>query len=253
MGALVLVRHGQASFLADDYDQLSPVGEAQARLCGEHLARGGARWDAVYTGPRKRQRRTAEIAVAAAATAGLALPDPVTLEELDEMRAEEVIRHALPSLIAASPEVASLVESFATARTTAAGRDDIGRRFQSMYQTVITGWVRGEVPAPGIEPWGEFTLRVRRALARMRADGGAARGRRVIGFTSGGPVAAATQLALGLTDEATISLTWLIRNVSLTDFLFSSADAGGDGGERFTLHAFNALPDLPDPSFATYR
>jgi broad specificity phosphatase PhoE len=35
MGTLYLVRHGQASFGADDYDQLSELGGAGVRL-GEH-------------------------------------------------------------------------------------------------------------------------------------------------------------------------------------------------------------------------
>ena len=34
MGTLVLVRHGQASFMAAEYDRLSPTGEAQARKLG---------------------------------------------------------------------------------------------------------------------------------------------------------------------------------------------------------------------------
>jgi broad specificity phosphatase PhoE len=41
MGTLYLVRHGQASFGADDYDQLSDLGRAQAVRLGEYLARTG--------------------------------------------------------------------------------------------------------------------------------------------------------------------------------------------------------------------
>ena len=37
MGTLYLVRHGQASFGADDYDQLSPLGQQQAVRLGEYL------------------------------------------------------------------------------------------------------------------------------------------------------------------------------------------------------------------------
>ena len=38
MANLFLVRHGQASFGADDYDRLSPTGHEQSRLLGEYLA-----------------------------------------------------------------------------------------------------------------------------------------------------------------------------------------------------------------------
>ena len=35
MSELVLVRHGQASFFSDDYDQLSPLGELQSQTLGQ--------------------------------------------------------------------------------------------------------------------------------------------------------------------------------------------------------------------------
>ncbi|EPM78754.1 hypothetical protein A249_34210, partial [Pseudomonas syringae pv. actinidiae ICMP 18804] len=38
MGSIYLIRHGQASFGADDYDVLSPVGIRQSRVLGAHLA-----------------------------------------------------------------------------------------------------------------------------------------------------------------------------------------------------------------------
>ena len=41
MGQLLLVRHGQASFGADDYDVLSPTGWEQGRRLGAHLAAAG--------------------------------------------------------------------------------------------------------------------------------------------------------------------------------------------------------------------
>ena len=50
MSSLYLVRHGQASFLADDYDVLSPLGEEQARQLGRYWARIGLRVDEVIAG-----------------------------------------------------------------------------------------------------------------------------------------------------------------------------------------------------------
>ena len=41
MGTLYLVRHGQASFGADDYDVLSPLGHQQALRLGEDFAAKG--------------------------------------------------------------------------------------------------------------------------------------------------------------------------------------------------------------------
>src|SRR6266705_2163171 len=84
MSVLTLIRHGQASFFADNYDQLSELGERQARALGEYWARRELKFDEVYTGPRVRQRHSAELAVAAARQAGQTCPDPAILQDLDE-------------------------------------------------------------------------------------------------------------------------------------------------------------------------
>ena len=65
MSVLTLIRHGQASFFDANYDQLSPVGERQMRALGEYWARRHLHFDEVCTGPRVRQERSAQLAVAA--------------------------------------------------------------------------------------------------------------------------------------------------------------------------------------------
>ena len=46
MGTLYLVRHGQASFGAADYDQLSELGRRQSVRLGEYFANKGLTFDA---------------------------------------------------------------------------------------------------------------------------------------------------------------------------------------------------------------
>ena len=58
MSILYLVRHGQASFASENYDQLSPLGERQARQLGEHWVALGLRFDRVYIGPKQRHLQT---------------------------------------------------------------------------------------------------------------------------------------------------------------------------------------------------
>ena len=58
MGTLYLVRHGQASFGADDYDQLSELGQRQSERLGRYWAERGLRFDAVITGTLKRHEQT---------------------------------------------------------------------------------------------------------------------------------------------------------------------------------------------------
>lgn len=56
-----MVRHAQASFLEEDYDRLSPLGEKQASALGVYWARSRLQLDYIFSGPRKRHVRTAEI------------------------------------------------------------------------------------------------------------------------------------------------------------------------------------------------
>ena len=58
MGTLTLVRHGQASFGAANYDQLSTVGELQSARLGAYLAQQSLRFDAVYHGSLQRHHQT---------------------------------------------------------------------------------------------------------------------------------------------------------------------------------------------------
>ena len=58
MGQLYLVRHGQASLGADDYDQLSALGAQQSQRLGEHWRAQGLQFDAVITGTLKRHAQT---------------------------------------------------------------------------------------------------------------------------------------------------------------------------------------------------
>ncbi|ONI89052.1 hypothetical protein ALI144C_05730 [Actinosynnema sp. ALI-1.44] len=62
MPLVYLVRHGQASFGAEDYDVLSPVGRLQGKHAGAELRRRGVQADQVWSGTLRRQRDTATAA-----------------------------------------------------------------------------------------------------------------------------------------------------------------------------------------------
>ena len=88
MGTLYLVRHGQASFGADDYDQLSALGQRQSERLGRYWAERGLRFDAVLTGTLKRHTQTwAGIAEGAELTHA-----PLAWPGLNEYDSEAVIR-----------------------------------------------------------------------------------------------------------------------------------------------------------------
>src|SRR5687768_7805849 len=94
MSTLYLVRHGQASFGTDNYDQLSSLGRQQIKILAEHLAASGERFDRIYSGTLQRQRETAEIL---ASTLGLDTPI-VVHGAYDEYDSDSMLRTYAASL-----------------------------------------------------------------------------------------------------------------------------------------------------------
>ncbi|MGZ6143770.1 MAG: histidine phosphatase family protein [Myxococcales bacterium] len=233
MGSLFLVRHGQASAFEDNYDRLSSLGERQARLLGEGWARRGLKFDRAFTGPRVRQKTTAELAAEAGG-----LPPPVELAELDEMGVEPLFREHIPDLFARHAHLQSLGDAMLMADGDVAR----ARSFAILFEAVLRMWLKGEVSGAGVEPWLEFRARIRKVLAVVREGG---RGKRIVVFTSAGPVASAVQLALGSDDETALALAFRVRNTSVSEFLYS--------GDRFSLASFNETPHLDDGALVTVR
>ena len=239
MGILYLVRHAQASFLQPNYDKLSALGEAQSHLLGEYWAQRKIIFDRVGVGPCARQKDTVNLLSLAYQKAGLIFPDPQTLPEFDEYHAEEVLRGTLPTLLEKEPKIRDLHAAFQAADNNTAQRTT----FQNLFAAVISDWVRGKIHAEGVETWLEFGARVNSGLGKFLAS--EKRGERVAIFTSGGPIAVATQRALGLSPESTLQMTWMSRNSSWSEFLYSA--------ERFTLSSFNIHEHITDPAMLTYR
>jgi broad specificity phosphatase PhoE len=239
MGIVFLVRHAQASFLEPDYDKLSKLGEAQARLLGEYWSRHKIVFDRACTGPRVRQKDTLTLVSETCRKAGIPFPDPLVLGDFDEYQGEAVLERSLPGLLETDQTIRGLHAAFQSSSGLA------GRRatFQKLFEAVISKWVREEICPPGVETWLEFYSRANSGLTKCLSAGG--RGERVAIFTSGGPIAVFMQRALQLSPETTLNVSWMSRNSSWSEFLYS--------GERLTLSSFNCHPHLADAAMLTYR
>lgn len=239
MSRLFLIRHAQASFLEENYDKLSRLGEEQARLLGEYWAWQNLQFDRVGAGPRQRQIHTAKIVADEFRRASKPFPEIQSSAEFDEYDGENVLRRALPELLKKSQQARELYRPLEEACSSS----DRAKNFQRLFEWVITKWVGGELDVPGVETWPEFCARVNGGISQFVSQCG--HGSTTAIFCSGGPIAVAVQRALHLTAQDTLRVMWMSRNASYTDFLFS--------GERFTLSGFNAFPHLDDPSLLTYR
>ena len=239
MSLLTLVRHGQASFLKENYDKLSERGELQSRILGEYWLRTGVVFDQVYQGPACRHLHTGQIVADVYRQAGSPLPEPVTLPELNEYPGIEVVRTFLPGLMETHEDIRALEAEFRQA-----GEQEVAFRiYDKLFARITRMWVNEELDSPDLEPWRGFCARVDRAIAQIR--NGAGKNARIVVFTSGGVIGAAVRTALDLSPQRTLEMSWTSRNASYTEFLFSP--------ERFSLASFNNHPHLEDEELLTYR
>jgi len=239
MALLTLVRHGQASFLKENYDKLSERGEQQSRILGEYWLRTGAVFDQVYHGPACRHLHTGEIVASVYREAAAAWPEPVTLPELDEYPGIEVVRTFLPGLMETHEDIRALEAEFRQADE----QDVAFRLYDRLFARITRMWVNEELDSPDVEKWKDFCERIDRGLALIRDNAG--KNARIAVFTSGGVIGATVRAALDLSPQKTLEMSWTSRNASYTEFLFSP--------ERFSLASFNNHPHLEDEELLTYR
>ncbi|TRX73504.1 histidine phosphatase family protein [Pseudomonas mangiferae] len=236
MGSIYLIRHGQASFGADDYDVLSTTGIRQAEVLGEHLARLGVRLDRCVAGDLRRQQDTARAALGRLEAAGLPRPDLAIDPAFDEFEADEVIRAHLPDLLQVEPEALHILRNAGEHRA----------EFQRLFSLMIGRWVSGEHEKDGLISWQAFRSRVEAGLQRLLD--GAGEKERIAVFTSGGTITALLQSIVGMPAIKAFELNWQIVNTSLSVLKFRKGEV--------SLASFNShvhLELLKMPELITYR
>ncbi len=233
MGRLFLVRHGQASALSGDYDQLSTLGREQSRLLASHFDRFEIVPDRVLVGPRRRHAQTHDETLSALHTRDR-WPTPEPVQELDEHHAVQLVVHLGPTLHAREDELGTLARAAYGGET-----GDIKRAMGRLFAHVIPAWVRGELSHPEVEPFQDFKARVSRFIESARAFEGT-----TVAFTSGGAISAAVAEAQGLDDERTLDVMWHLLNASITELVVRD--------RKITLASLNATPHLAEPRLLTH-
>lgn len=236
MSELLMVRHGQASFGDKDYDRLSPVGTMQAKLLARHLLNTKQAFDAIYCGTMERQKNTARELTECFSRSGFPVPDTHVSADFDEYDSFSVWNSQIPLMLKEDPGLSVTIEK--------ANRDR--KSFQKIFEMVMLRWVSGSYDQKGVSTWADFKKRVIKGISKIMGTHGA--GRKIIVFTSGGPISTAIQYALGLSDEKTIELAWQVLNSSVTRFKYSS--------NGIMLFGFNDIAHIEkenEGSLITYR
>jgi broad specificity phosphatase PhoE len=217
MRELLLIRHGQASFGAEDYDCLSPVGERQSALLGEWLASYGEKPDLLAMGPRVRHRDTAKICLDAAGIT----TQPVLMQGLDEVDHLELLARLRPDLTAPGALRAAMRQS-----------EDPHRAFQRLFVEALTRWMSGQHDDDYRLTWPAFRAGVLQALQQLAEQDA----RTLWAFTSGGPIAVITNALLDAPVAQAFQLSWPLVNTGVTRLRLGSRGA--------TLVTYNTWPHL---------
>ncbi|KAA0983864.1 histidine phosphatase family protein [Pseudomonas sp. ANT_J28] len=236
MGSIYLIRHGQASFGADDYDVLSPTGIRQAEVLGQHLADLGISFDRCLSGDLRRQQHTANSALEQLAAAGLPVPVLEIDSAFNEFDADAVIRALLPAMLPDEPEALHILRNAAQNRG----------EFQRIFALIIERWLAGTYHTPGLESWLEFVERVQAGLQRILES--ADNTQKIAVFTSGGTITALLHLITQMPAKQAFELNWQIVNTSLNLLKFR--------GREVALSSFNShahLQLLKTPELITFR
>ncbi len=210
MGTLYLVRHGQASLGAADYDQLSPLGTRQCHALGEYLAERGLQFETVLRGTLQRQVQS----LAALSAGHGQLPAVQEWPALDEYDGQALVRalHSGPAPDASTPE--GYREHF------------------RLLRTGLQAWMAGATLPDGMPPYADWLAGITAALdhvrSRHRGD--------VLMVSSGGPIANIVGQVLGAPPASIIELNLRIRNSSITELAFTRG--------RYALLAYNQVPHL---------
>jgi len=218
MGTLYLVRHGQASFGSDNYDQLSALGQRQCERLGAYFRSRGRRFDAAITGTLVRQTQSLD----AIATGLGGAPEPLRLPGLNEYDSHAVISALHPQPLA---------------------KPDSPERYRQHFRILREGlaaWMAGRTQPAGMPSYADFVAGVEAALDHVRGLGDA----EVLMVSSGGPISTAVGRVLGVAPEVTIDLNMRIRNSAVTEFHFNP--------KRHALVTYNTLPHLDADTYADW-
>jgi broad specificity phosphatase PhoE len=225
MPTVLLVRHGQASFGAADYDLLSDLGRRQAEIVAASLAERGYNPSRLLSGTLRRQLETAE---------AFAVPGAPELEvepRWNEYHADDVLSHHSDTALRLEAD--------------GAGETMTNRGFQAALEPALAEWVAHAERSPTAQTWPQFSGAGSDALSELTA--GLDSGETAIVVTSGGAIAAVVGTLLGAPAETFAALNRTLVNSSVTKLAI-----GSTGTNVVSFNDHSHLESV-DRALVTYR
>lgn len=201
MSSIYLIRHGQASFGQENYDQLSELGERQATRLGQTLSPRLGTVDRVVLGSMQRHRQTAENCLAAF---------NLNLDDIDaefdagwnEYDHQDILAQYRPEFATASGMTEYIKQ-----------QENPKHAFEADFNAAMNRWISGQ-HNDYTESWDDYRSRVKQALKRT-VEGHKGSSRTFV-FTSGGPISLVSQELLGVPPQAIMRMNWTLMNCAIT-------------------------------------
>ncbi|MRX27248.1 histidine phosphatase family protein [Kangiella sp. HZ709] len=233
MKRIFLVRHGQASFGHDHYDQLSTNGEQQAKLLAQSWQQIKLQPCAWLSGTLQRQKHTLDIIQRDIG----ANSNSIQMNCFDEFPAEAITEHYLPLVVAKKNDPSLTREKIFS--------DNL--IFQKLFGEVLKLWITESTPENfDFESFAGFSERVNQAMTQLKShefkDSLAV-------FTSAGCIAAICYQIINNNrqlDMQMFKIAWNIINSSVTELRLNKG--------QLYLHSLNQYAHLNlNPNLITYR
>lgn len=234
MKLISLVRHGQASFGADNYDQLSPKGIAQTQWLGDSFRQSGRQVHALMSGEMQRQKDSlkhflshyyvtregielAEVTHHVQHPLTNQMPSTITLPVLlaedsgfNEFNHEQILYKARLDF-----------EDKASFMAYLSRQPQPELSFTEVFSQAVSRWQSGKFDSDYDESWQGFLQRTWGGFERLIAQTG--KHEHAMVFTSGGVIASIMQQVMKLSDVQAFDLNWHIANASVHQFRVSDS------------------------------
>ena len=230
MSKIFLIRHGQASFLEDDYDNLSNKGIEQSEALGTYFLDNEIHFDKIYIGNLKRHRQTYEAYSKAFIGNSIEMPEPVFLEELNEHMALDAFKLAYDDFITTNKNANALFEEIKYKPHLQQSN------YIQIFGLFFSEFVSGKYPLNGhaVQSWFDFRIQAKKGIATILDNTNS--GETVGVFTSGGTKSSIIGDSLDLADQKISELNLAIRNTSFSQLYFSK--------NKLNILSINEIPHL---------
>jgi broad specificity phosphatase PhoE len=255
MAAIYLIRHGQASFDKDDYDQLSALGEQQAQILGKHWQQLPP-FDKCYSGDLLRHNQTAEhffIGLAQSQTQEITniSQSVITHSGFNEFNHVDVLSCFSSSNGQTGWQHFKAIKDEINSHNPLS-KEQANKQFEKIFVQAMTRWVSGDFDHQYQESWSVFKGRCLQALQDLITQNNSEKNiknkvKNIAVFTSGGPISLILGHILGLSDEKSLMLNKQLANSSVTKLLFNE--------QRLSIDYFNNYThiDLAGKKWLSYR